>query len=153
MLAFTLCHIFYYLWRFTFQEAQEKSEISWWQIHTTIHYESITVGMVIKYFPGGELCAKEQTWFHYYKKLYHPKSNISKLSGKCQSFIHAQFFVTPWTVAHQASLSMEFSRRECWSGLPFSSQGDLPSPGIEPRSSALPANSLLSEPLGKPQYK
>ena len=59
MLAFTLCHIFYYLWRFTFQEAQEKSEISWWQIHTTIHYESITVGMVIKYFPGGELCAKE----------------------------------------------------------------------------------------------
>ena len=153
MLAFTLYHVFYYLWCLTFQEAVEKSEISWWQIHMTIHYESITVGMVIKYFPGAEPCAKEQTWFHCYKKLYHLKSNISKLRVKCQSLIHVQVFATPWTVAHQASLFMEFSRWECWSGLPFSSWGDLPSPGIEPRSPALPANSLLSEPLEKPQYK
>ena len=46
-------------------------------------------------------------------------------------------FVTPWTVAHQASLSMGFSRQEYWSGLPFPSPGDLPNPGIEPRSPAL----------------
>jgi len=39
----------------------------------------------------------------------------------------------PWTVAHQAPLSMEFSRQEYWSGLPFPSPGDLPNPGIEPR--------------------
>jgi len=39
--------------------------------------------------------------------------------------------VTPWTVAHQALLSMEFSRQEYWSGLPFSSPRDLPDPGIK----------------------
>ena len=48
-----------------------------------------------------------------------------------------QLFATPWTVAHQAPLSMEFSRQEYWSGLPFPSPGDLPDPGIEPRSPAL----------------
>ena len=42
------------------------------------------------------------------------------------------FFVASWTVAHQAPLSMEFSRQEYWSGLPFSSPGDLPSPGVKP---------------------
>ena len=57
---------------------------------------------------------------------------------------------TPWTVAHQAPLSMEFSRQEYWSGLPFPSSGDLPRPGIEPRSPALQADSLLSEPPGRP---
>ena len=56
----------------------------------------------------------------------------------------------PWTVAHQAPLSMEFSRQEYWSGLPFPSPGDLPDPGIEPGSLALQADSLLSEPPGKP---
>ena len=40
-------------------------------------------------------------------------------------------FVTPWTVAHQAPQSMEFSRQEYWSGLPFPPAGDLPDPGIE----------------------
>ena len=45
---------------------------------------------------------------------------------------------------------MDFSRQECWSGLPFPSPGDLPDPGIEPRSPALPADSLPSEPPGKP---
>ena len=43
-------------------------------------------------------------------------------------------FATPWTVAYQAPLSMGFSRQEYWSGLPFPSPGDLPDPGIEPRS-------------------
>ena len=41
-------------------------------------------------------------------------------------------FVTPWTIAHKAPLSMEFSRQEYWSGLPFPPSGDLPDPGIEP---------------------
>ena len=60
--------------------------------------------------------------------------------------------VTPWTVACQASLFMGFPRQEYWSGLPFSFPGDLPNLGIEPRSLALQADSLLSEPLGKPHY-
>ena len=51
-------------------------------------------------------------------------------------------------VAHQAPLSMEFSRQEYWSGLPFPSPGDLPYPGIEPRSPALQADALPSEPPG-----
>ena len=52
---------------------------------------------------------------------------------------------TPWTVAHQAPLSMGFSRQECWSELPFPSPGDLPDPGIEPKSPALQADSLPTE--------
>ena len=56
--------------------------------------------------------------------------------------------VTPWTVAHQALLSMGFSRQEYWSGLPFPSPGDLPNPGIEPRSPALHVDDLLAEPEG-----
>ena len=47
-------------------------------------------------------------------------------------------------------LSMGFSRQEYWSGLPFPLTGDLPNPGMEPRSPELQANSLWSEPLGKP---
>ena len=54
--------------------------------------------------------------------------------------------MTPWTVAHQAPLSMGFSRQEYWSGLPFPSPGDLPNPDIEPGSSGLQADSLPSEP-------
>ena len=57
-------------------------------------------------------------------------------------------FATPWTVAHQASPSMEFSRHEYWSGLPFLSPGNLPNPGIEPGSPALQAEALPSEPPG-----
>ena len=63
---------------------------------------------------------------------------------------HIWLFVTPWTVTYQALPSMEFSRQEYWSGLPFPSQGDLPDPGIEPRSPALQADALPSEPPGKP---
>ena len=57
-----------------------------------------------------------------------------------------QLFATPWTIAHQALLSMGFSRQEYWSGLPCPPPGDLPNVGIEPRSPALQADSLLSEP-------
>ena len=57
--------------------------------------------------------------------------------------------VTPWTVAFQAPLSMGFSR-EIWSGLPFPSLGDLPNLGIEAGYPALQADSLPSEPPGKP---
>ena len=52
---------------------------------------------------------------------------------------------TPWTVACRAPLSMGFSRQEYWSGLPFPSPGDLPNPGIKPRSPALQADDLPTE--------
>ena len=53
----------------------------------------------------------------------------------------------------QVPLSMEFARQEYWSGLPFSSPEDLPNPGIKPRSLGLQADSLPSEPPGKPQVR
>ena len=58
--------------------------------------------------------------------------------------------LNPWTIAHQASMCMGFSRQEYWSVLPCPSPRDPPSPGIEPGSPALQAGSLLSEPPGKP---
>ena len=57
--------------------------------------------------------------------------------GIVKSLSHVQLFVTPWTVAHQAPLSMGFSRQENWSGLPFPPPGDLPYPGIDPHLQCL----------------
>ena len=56
---------------------------------------------------------------------------------KVKSLSHVRLFATPWTVAYQAPPSMGFSRQGYWSGLPFSSPGDLPDPEIEPGSPAL----------------
>ena len=55
-----------------------------------------------------------------------------------QLLSHVLLFVAPWIVAHQAPLSMGFSRQEYWSGLPFPPLGDLPDPGIEPMSLVSP---------------
>ena len=74
---------------------------------------------------------------------------LSRLLLLLSCFNSVRLCVTLWTVARQAPLSMGFSRQENWSGLPCSLPGDLPNPGIEPRSLALQANSLLSEPPGK----
>ena len=68
-------------------------------------------------------------------------------------FSRVQFFVTPWTVAYSAPLSMEFSRQEYWSGLPCPSPGDFPDPKIQPcsrMSPALQADSLLFSHQGSP---
>ena len=54
-------------------------------------------------------------------------------------FSNVQLFATPWTVAHQAPLSMGFSRQERWSGLPCPPPGDLPNPGIQPANLRSPA--------------
>ena len=59
-----------------------------------------------------------------------------------KSLSRVQLFATSWTVAYQASPSMGLSRQEYWSGLPFPSPGDLPDPGIKPRSLTLQADSL-----------
>ena len=70
---------------------------------------------------------------------------------QCQSLSPVQLFTTPWIKDHQAPLSMEFSRQEYWSGLPFPSPGDLPNPWIEPWYPTLQTGSLPSEPPGKPK--
>ena len=63
-----------------------------------------------------------------------------------QPLSHVRLLVTPWTVTRQAPLSIEFSRQEYWSGLPFLSLGDLSNPGIKLGSPTLQAESLPSEP-------
>ena len=63
-----------------------------------------------------------------------------------KSLSRVWLFVTPWTIQ-----PMEFSKPEYWSGNPFPSPGDLPNPGIKPRSPALQAESLPAEPQGKPK--
>ena len=70
---------------------------------------------------------------------------------KVKLLSRVQLFVTLWTVTYKSPQSIEFSRQEYWSGLPFSSPGDLPNPGIEPGSPALQTAALPSEPPGKPQ--
>ena len=74
-----------------------------------------------------------------------------KVKVKVKSLSHVRLFATLWTVAHQAPPSMGFSRQEYWIWLLLPSPGDLPDPGIEPRSPALQADALTSEPAGKPQ--
>ena len=69
-----------------------------------------------------------------------------------RSLSHVLLFVTLWTVAHQAPLSMEFSRQEHWSGLPFPSLGRLPNPGIKPASPALAGGFFTTEPPGAPTW-
>ena len=65
---------------------------------------------------------------------------MSLFSGVCVYMLsRVQLFVTPWTAACQASLSMEFSRQEYWSKLPFPTSGAIPDPGIKPESLVSPA--------------
>ena len=68
-------------------------------------------------------------------------SSLALTSGACvlSPFSHVQLFATLWTAAHQAPLSMGFSRQEYWSGLPCPPLGDLPNPRIEPASPMSPA--------------
>ena len=87
---------------------------------------------------------KTQQWPQDWKK-----SVFIPISKKVKSFSRVLLFVTPWTVACQAPLSMGFFRQEYWSGLPFPSPGDLSDPGIEPRSPAMQADSLPSRLLEK----
>ena len=82
-----------------------------------------------------------------YCKVISLQLNFKK---KVKSLSCVRLFATPWTRVHQAPPSMGFSRQEYWSGLPFPSPGNLPNPGIEPRSPALQADALTSEPPRKP---
>ena len=84
-----------------------------------------------------------------------PESSLLSLCNQsllCCAWLlsHVLLFVTPWTVALQAPLPMGFSRQGYWSGLPCPPPQALANPGTEPRSPALQADCLLSEPQGKP---
>ena len=70
-------------------------------------------------------------------------SQWPRMKVKVKSLSPVRLFATPWTVGHQTPASMGFPRQQYWSGLPFPSPGDLPDPGIEPRSPALQADALV----------
>ena len=89
----------------------------------------------------------KQAFFLYFYSLFHIP--ILRNIVKVKSLSRVRLFATPWTVAYQAPQSVGFSRQEYWSGLPFPSPRDHPDPEIEPRSPALEADALTSEPPGK----
>ena len=98
---------------------------------------SYLVGMFRTWSPRGSISVAEKTA---------PRRQEGSEPVKLLSRV--QLFATPWTVAYQAPPTLEFSRQEYWSGLPFPSPGDLHDPGIEPRSPALQVDALPSEPPG-----
>ena len=85
----------------------------------------------------------------------HTKYTSTPLLFHLGNHVHANLVrsnsVTPWTTAHQAPLSMGFSRQEYWSGLPFPPPGELSDPGIKPTSPALAGRFFTTEPPRKPQ--
>ena len=85
-----------------------------------------------------------------FKKIRDTKGTFHAKWNEVKSLSRVRLFATPWTVPRQTPLSMGFSRQEYWSGLPFPSPGDLPDSRIETRSPALDADTLTSEPPGKP---
>ena len=93
-------------------------------------------------FMLNELWTKHYTYIIFFNMTDGERKKVKSLS-------RVRLFATPRAVAHQAPLSMGFSRQEYWSGLPFPSPGGLLDPGIEPRSPALQAEALTSEPPGQ----
>ena len=84
-------------------------------------------------------------WQTGYLPLASPGKPFPNICCVWKSLSHVWLFATPWTIQ-----SMEFSRPEYWSGQLFPSPGDLPNPGVKPRSPTLQADSLPAEPQGKP---
>ena len=106
---------------------------------------------------GGKMLPTKRMDLHHFKVIPVKRcgQEISKTCVFCCVLSHVQLFLTPWTVAHLAPLSMEFSRQEYWSGLPFPSPGDLPNPRVKPTSHPLcllpqQADSLQLSHLGSP---
>ena len=91
-------------------------------------------------------------WYTY-PTQYTSASSLLSLFYCCHAQLlgHVWPFVASWTVAYQAPLSMEFSRQESWSGVPFLSQGDLPDPAIKPTSLCLLHWQVDSLPLAPPR--
>ena len=84
-----------------------------------------------------------------------PRSILGLFVCVLSHLVVSNSFVIPWAVAHQAPLSMGFSRQEYWSGLPFPSPGELPDAGIQPRppaSAALAGEFFTTAPPGKPPF-
>ena len=111
---------------------------SWDEEYSSCHSKSLwncSVNLVI--LSGRLLCELLSVFFLFYNSVMVSCSVVSDS-------------LSPWTVAHQDPLSMEFSSQEYWSGLPFPLPGDLPDPGIKSESPALQADFITTELPGKP---
>ena len=118
--------------------------------------------------PSSFSCVVVTVWFYSWDRLiprgraaisfslFYTDSLPSHSSPCVKSLSRVQLFATPWTIAHQAPLSMGFSRHEYWNGLPFPSPGDLPNTGIKPGTPAQPLfpklESLSRESAFFPRY-
>ena len=109
-------------------------------------------------YSGQCWCFMPITLFNHHNSLWIKticrKEQVPGLPGRwcvcvCLSPSCVWLFASPWTVSHQAPLSMEFSRQKYWSGVPLPFPGDLPNPGIKPQSLALQRDSLPSESTGR----
>ena len=98
---------------------------------------------------GSAFLKKQESSGKYLLLLYWLCQSLWLRKVKVKLLSHAQLLATPWTVVYQTPPSMGFSRQEYWSGLPFPPPQDLPNPDIEPRSPALQADALPSEPPRK----
>ena len=117
------------------------------------HCKICLVILFLFFFPKGWEWDRKRRWettftisFLYHRVLY----TFVVIAAQLLSCV--LLFATPWTVAHQVPLSMEFPRQEYWSGLPFPPPGELPDPGIEPISLALLVDSLPPSHLESPLY-
>ena len=124
------------------------------RVHAKLQVDSWTFGAAVSFGHGS---LRTPSGLHC---LYGPLSKsalrnaATELISTASRLSSVWLFMTPWTAARQAPLSMEFSRQVYWSGLSFPPSGDLPDPGIKPASpvsSALQADSLPTEPSGKPR--
>ena len=122
------------------QHHSSKASILWCSAFfiVQISHPSITTGKTIALTRWTFVGKVMSLLFNMLSRLVITFLPMSKV--KVKSLSRVQLFATPWTAAYQASSFMGFSRQEYWSGLPFPSPGDLPDPGIEPRSPALQAD-------------
>ena len=105
---------------------------------TNVEWQHLTVSGIADCLRGGILPQRSAKWSlgTLADGKWPIEGGVSQLTTqigvKCQSLNHVWLFVTPWTVAHQAPLSVEFSRQEYWSGLPFPSPGTFPTQESNP---------------------
>ena len=105
--------------------------------------------------PDPMVCSRDNSWHCAFCKFWQMYNDY--IYHCCCTLLLScvWLFVTQWTIAHPAPLSLEFSRQEYWSGLPCPPPGNLPNPGMEPRSPVSPALAgafFTAEPPGKPLY-
>ena len=133
----------YKLWMWNWVQSFEEALCRW---EVTIS-PSVNFSLYIDRFTT-MLWAKWEVWNFLANFVI---TSMSSLNVNVKLLSCVRLFATPWTVAYQGPLSMGFPRQEYCSGWPFPFPRDLPNPGIEPRSPALRADALPSEPPGKPK--